>query len=252
MDNAIKPFVTLDTLNINNIYNSLSDILGLDHSYIESYISSNYYRIVESHYDDDTIESMNISELTDTGNIQLINKITMHHITPRPSENSIWREGLFTLPQALISDTSLSSRLKKYGLTFSFYNNRVTMKKDNVMIDVSKLKQSNLLMRFGGDFSFDDFNVNGYLFVYKFDIECIRGWLGSPEILKNLSVAFGDQSIADSYADQCQNYYVSFDAPLDKIDLTGFSPNISSFRKTEISFLLCTVFCAVIVGCLNV
>lgn len=224
----------LDTMNIDKVYASLSDILNLDRGYIENYVSSNYRSIVECHYDEDTIESMNISELLRYGNINIIDAIVMHHITPRPNEDSIWQEGIYTLPKALITNTMLSSHLKKYGITFVFENNRVVMKKNDVEVEISKLHSSNLIMRFGGEYSLNNFNVNGYLFVDKFDVDYIRGWLGSPEILKSLSEAFRNHNIADSYAEQSQNYYVSFVVSLDKVDITGFDANISPYRKTEI------------------
>lgn len=221
-------------MSTDKIYTSLLDILGLERSYLEKYISSNYWSIVECHYDENTIESMDISGLLRLENIKNIDAIIMHHITPRPNEDCIWHEGIYTLPKALTANTILSSHLKKYGFTFTFENNRVVMKKDGTSIDVSKLNTSNLIMRFGGEYSLDDFNVNGYLFVDKFDIDFIRGWLGSPEILKSISEAFKNPDIADSYAEQSQNYYVSFSVPLDKIDITGFNENISVYRKNEI------------------
>ena len=92
MNNDTKTVMILNTLNIDSIYNSLSAIFGLDRCYIENYISSNYWQIVESHYDDGTIESMDISELLNAGDIKNIDSIIMHHITPRPNENSIWSE----------------------------------------------------------------------------------------------------------------------------------------------------------------
>ena len=128
--------MTLNTLNIDNIYNSLSEILGLNRCCIENYISSNFWQIIESHYDYGTIESMDLTELLNTGDLKIIDDIIMHHITPRPNDNSIWNDGLYTLPRTLITDNMLSSHLKKHGFTFSFEDNRVIMKKDGNAIDV--------------------------------------------------------------------------------------------------------------------
>ena len=224
----------LNTLNIDSLYNSISAILGLDRCHLENYISSNYWQIVESNYDDGTIESMDISELLNAGDIKDIDGIIMHHITPRPNEDSIWSDGIYTLPRTLITDNILSSHLKKYGFTFFFENKRVIMKKDGNTIDISKLNSSNLFVRLGGENSLNDFNVNGYLFVNDFYFDEIRGWLGSPEILKNIATAFNNHNIADSYADQCYNYYVSFSVPLEHIDITEFDAHISASRKTKI------------------
>ena len=67
-----------------------------------------------------------------------------------------------------------------------------------------------------------------------FYIDEIRGWIGSPEILKNISTAFHNHNIANSYANQCYNYYVSFSVPLEHIDITEFDDHISASRKTKI------------------
>lgn len=227
----------LDTLSIDKLYVSLCDILGVNREYLDDYITSNHKKIVESCYDDNTVEFMDISDLCTcpSSNIKNIDSLIMHHITPRPNEESIWREGLYTLPNVLTKNTLLSSHLKKYGLTFSFCDNKVIMKKDDNLIDISRLSSSNLFVRFGGKGSLDDFNINGYLFVNEFNLDDIRGWIGSPEILKSLAEAFNNLHIADSYAEKCENnYYVSFSAPLDKIDITGFDANISLERKTKI------------------
>lgn len=64
--------------------------------------------------------------------------------------------------------------------------------------------------------------------------DAISGWLGSPEFLKSLSIYYSNHNIANDYCDKCQNYYVSFEVPIDKVDLEGFSDDIDSMRKTEI------------------
>lgn len=53
----------------------------------------------------------------------------------------------------------------------------------------------------------------------EFEEEAVRGWLGSPEFLKSLAIYYNKNSIADNYADKCYNYYVSFEVPLDKVDV---------------------------------
>lgn len=47
---------------------------------------------------------------------------------------------------------------------------------------------TNINMRLGGAGTLNDYNVNGYLFVDAFEIETVKGWLGSPEFLKSLSI----------------------------------------------------------------
>ena len=102
------------------------------------------------------------------------------------------------------------------------------MKKDGKAVELDKLNFSNLNVRFGDKCSLKDFNVNGYLFVDEFEIDRVRGWLGSPEILKSIANAYSKTNIADDYADECRNFLVSFDVSIDKIDLEGFSADIDT------------------------
>lgn len=55
------------------------------------------------------------------------------------------------------------------------------MKKDGKAVELDKLNFSNLNVRFGDKCSLKDFNVNGYLFVDEFEIDRVRGWLGSQK-----------------------------------------------------------------------
>lgn len=89
-------------------------------------------------------------------------------------------------------------------------------------------------MRFGGQYSLNDFNVNGYLFATEWILDFCRGWLGSPEILKSISTAFNDNSIADDYAYKCNNYLISFKVKLENIDIEGKDSNMSNEEKNEL------------------
>ena len=115
---------------------------------------------------------------------KLIDSLIVHHITPRECEESIWQEGLMTLPHALTGETLLSAYLKKWGFTFSFDGSQITMSRKGIIVDVENRLGTNLKMRLGGPNTYNDFNVNGYLFVDEFVEDAIRGWLGSPEFLK--------------------------------------------------------------------
>ena len=115
-----------------------------------------------------------------------------------------------------------------------FEKEQIIMYKDNHIVDVKSENGNNLKMRLGGEKTYNDYNINGYLFIDEFEEDAIRGWLGSPEFLKSLAIYYGKNSIADNYAEKCYNYYVSFEVPLNEIDLEGFSDEIDSMEKTEI------------------
>lgn len=138
------------------------------------------------------------------------------------------------MPHALTQDTVLADYLRGTGFTFEFVDDCVIMKKNGEKVNLNKLYFSNLHVRFGDKCSVKDYNVNGYLFVDEFEKNKVCGWLGSPEILKSIANAYNKRYIADNYAEECNNYLVSFEVSTENIDLEGFSDKISIEYKTEI------------------
>lgn len=224
----------LNTLGKNEMYASVAEILETNVEVIKSYIMENTHEIVDYHYDEYNIEQMNLDALINGNNPKRIDSLIVNHITPRECEGSIWQEGLLTLSHALTRKTALSDYLQELGFTFSFEENQIIMSRKGRIVEVKDALGTNLKMRLGGEKTLNDYNINGYLFVDRFEHEAVKGWLGSPEFLKSLAIYYDRYSIADNYADKCYNYYVSFEVPLDKVDLEGFSDKIDADRKTRI------------------
>lgn len=224
----------LNTLGKNEIYASVAEMVGADIEDVKGFVTENAEEIVDYRYDEHGIEHMDLDVLLNGNKPKRIDSLIVNHITPRENEDSIWQEGLMTLPHALTRKTVLSDYLKKWGFTFSFDGSQITMSRKGVIVDVKNKLGTNLKMRLGGPDTYNDFNVNGYLFVDEFVEEKIKGWLGSPEFLKSLANYYDKIEIADDYAENCSNYYVSFEIPLDKVDIQGFSDEISAYRKTSI------------------
>lgn len=224
----------LNTLKKDEMYKSVSEIVGTNIETVKKFVRENADEIVGWHYDDRNICLMDLSHLLKETEIKQIDSLVMSHITPRENAKNIWNEGILTLSHALTQKTELSDYLKNIGFTFAFEKEQIIMYKDNYIVDVKSENENNLKMRLGGEKTYNDYNINGYLFIDEFDVDAIRGWLGSPEFLKSLATYYEKNSIADNYADMCENYYVSFEVPLNAIDLDGFSEKIDSIEKTEI------------------
>lgn len=79
------------------------------------------------------------------------------------------------------------------------------MSRKGIIVDVDNRLGTNLKTRLGGPNTYNDFNVNGYLFVDEFVEDAIRGWLGSPEFLKSLANYYDINNIADNYAENSYN-----------------------------------------------
>ena len=224
----------LNTLEKNEMYKSVSEIVGTNVETVKRFVKENADEIVDCHYDEHGIYQMDLSQLLKENELKQIDSLVVSHITPRENAKNIWDEGLLTLSHVLTQETELSDYLKNIGFTFLFEKEQIIMYKDNHIVDVKSENGNNLKMRLGGEKTYNDYNINGYLFIDEFEEDAIRGWLGSPEFLKSLAIYYGKNSIADNYAEKCYNYYVSFEVPLNEIDLEGFSDEIDSMEKTEI------------------
>lgn len=109
----------LNTLGKNEMYKSVSEIVGTDIEVVKKFIKENADNIVDCNYDENGIEQLNIDELIQGKTLNQIDSLIVNHITPRENEKTIWDEGLLTLSYALTQKTALSDYLKKWGFTFS-------------------------------------------------------------------------------------------------------------------------------------
>lgn len=227
----------LNTISSELLVKSLAEILFTDKSTIIEFFDEEAEGIINEHYNEYTIDSLHLNKirkLCSCSKIQNIDAIVVNHITPRKNYDTLMLEDIMTLPQALLRDTELSRYLKKRGFEFEFVNNKILSKRNGELIDWNNLKQSNILMRFGGRYSLYDYNLNGYLFATEWLKEFCRGWLGSPEILKSISTAFDDHSIADDYAAKCKNYLISFKVGLENVDIECKDSSMSNAEKNEL------------------
>ncbi len=169
------------------------------------------------------INQISLKELMDyckSDTLNNIKEITVSHMTPRLTKESVETEDLMTLPKVLTTKTELSNYLKEKGFTFSFHENgKITSYKDGVKIDWSK-KLDPLYMesRLGGKDSRNDIGLNGYLFRSNFVIDDCKNWLGCPEILQAIDSKFRGKNICNDFFNNQVNYLVSFKVPVNKID----------------------------------
>jgi len=94
----------LNTLGKNEMYLSVAEILGTDIDRVRTYILKSMSDIINWNFDELSIDKMNIAELIkECGckKLKRIDSLTVSHITPRENIDSVWREGLMTLPHVL-------------------------------------------------------------------------------------------------------------------------------------------------------
>lgn len=227
----------LNTVNFQKLSQSLANIFSTNEKDILDFFQQYAMEIINENYNEFTIGYLDlelIKSFCNCNEVRCIDEIIVNHITPRENQELLMSEDIITLPKALTTDTSLSRYLKDKKFEFIFVDNQIISKRNGEVIDWSKMKQSNIFVRFGGSNSLNDFNVNGYLFVADFVLDHCKGWLGSPEILKSIANAYGEFSIADDYAEKCRNYFVSFKVPLDMVDIECTDVFIDKQRKSEL------------------
>jgi hypothetical protein len=228
----------LNTSSTNDLFNSVISLFNITKHSVLEYIAFIGNRVIENRFDEYTIDKFPMKEFIQYCNVKTlpnIDEIIVNHITPRIDLTRIINEDIMTLPNALIKDTELSRYLKKKGFVFRFENDFVVASRNGYDIDFTKLKQSEMMiMRFGGKYSLFDFNINGYLFTQHIIFYDCKGWLGSPEILKSIANAYDDIKIANDFADNSQNYLLSFRVPISNIDIESTQLKLPHKIKSEL------------------
>lgn len=227
----------LNTVDFKELTQSLADIFLTNEKDILSFFQQYAMDIINEYYSEYTIGYLDlelIKKFCKCSEVRCIDEIIVNHIAPRENQELLMSEDIMTLPKALTTNTALSRYLNEKKFEFLFVDNQIIAKRNGDIIDWNKLKQSNLLMRFGGPKSLNDFNVNGYLFAADFILDHCRGWLGSPEILKSIASAYEEFSIADDYVEKCRNYLVSFKVSVDLADIEGTDTFIDQQQKNDL------------------
>mgnify|MGYP000647646241 CR=1 FL=1 len=82
----------LNTLGKNEMYHSVAEIMGTDIEHIKEYVKENADDIVGCGYNEYCIENMSLIKLIEKCGThpQVIDRLIVHHITPRECEETIW------------------------------------------------------------------------------------------------------------------------------------------------------------------
>ena len=142
----------LNTLGKNEMYHSVAEIMGTDIEHIKEYVKENADDIVGCGYNEYCIENMSLIKLIEKCGThpQVIDRLIVHHITPRECEETIWDEGLLTLSHALTKKTALSDYLKELGFEFVFDGKQIFIYRHGNKADTAgNHGMTNINMRLG-------------------------------------------------------------------------------------------------------
>ncbi|MDF2039359.1 hypothetical protein P2R12_20715 [Cytobacillus oceanisediminis] len=156
-----------------------------------------------------------------------ITHVTISHLSPRLSLESIVNEPLYNLSNVLTNDTELSRFLKKAGLVFSNNNKIVQVTHNDMKIDWKKYESPTALMiinRLEGNkvSTTSDNCINGFLFNGKiFENGNVAHIFRCPEILENILRVLGRLDLISNFNSKSKPYIICFKAPISDIIFDG-------------------------------
>ena len=180
------------------------------------------------------LELNNILKELKCDKINEIDYISINHVTSRINTDNIFNEPIYNLANALINENELSAHLRKYKIKFKYDTDKncILMFQNGVQCTFDT-NDGRLYNRFGYNKSFNDYCINGYMFIDKLVMDSIRSYLGSPEILKDISCKCSNTNIADDIEDNAHNYVLTFRASINNIHIDDAVSNLSNYQKTE-------------------
>ncbi|WP_025731112.1 hypothetical protein [Heyndrickxia ginsengihumi] len=186
----------LNTISLNNVYDSLSSILGVSKESIRYYIVKNKFDLVDSDINDVDLQKFFIFLKRDNNQEKItpmMDSITISHLTTRISDLEEDNATIYNLFGSLLQDTDLSLFFKEYGITFKEKNGKIEVTNDGKIIDWEKYHDKAPVAGMvkkrleGYSITGVDKSINGFLFngeIYK--NRNVNHILRYPEILENI------------------------------------------------------------------
>lgn len=219
--------ILLDTTSKNTVIKSLSKILNVRQEYIDYYIIRNMFKIKKG-----TVKDIDLNEF-----FKFISKlakesiepkfdltyVTISHLSPRLSLQSIIQEPLYNLSNVLTNDTELSKYLRKVGLVFTNENKIIKVTHNDKKVDWTKYDcptAQMIINRLEGNrvWTISDNCINGFLFngkIYK------NGNVGhifrNPEIMENILRVLGKLDAISKFSKKSKPYIICFKVPVSDI-----------------------------------
>lgn len=223
------------------IYKSLANVLSTDVDTLEWYIGK-----IKSIGSINDVDLSALKIKTGCSMSKTIDYISINHISPRININNIYCEPILTLKNILLSKNDLTDFLSQYGITFCLeQNDMLSIKLNDRLYDFKETTNNRLKTRLGRIAGCNDYCVNGFLFSDVCNEPFFNHYLGSPEILKDISIELKDNSIADKFADKANNYIISFMAPFKKVTISTSHKLISDIDKTKLIIKYCIMYLVV-------
>ncbi|OHR72176.1 hypothetical protein HMPREF3291_22515 [Bacillus sp. HMSC76G11] len=152
-----------------------------------------------------------------------ITHVTVSHLSPRLSLQSITQEPLYNLSNALTKNTELSRFLKKAGLVFTIEKNIVKVTHNDKRIDWKEYDcptAQMIINRLEGNrvWTTSDNCINGFLFNGKiYENGNVGHIFRNPEIMENILRVLGKLNVISEYSQKSKPYLINFKVPISDI-----------------------------------
>lgn len=118
----------INTLNVDTVYSSLANIIGVLEENIRYYIIRNHFKIIKTDVEEIDIDDF-INFLYKNNPLKSINllfdELTISHLTSRLEKKDLKQEPLYNLFNALINKTEINTFLQNAGITFVEQENKI-------------------------------------------------------------------------------------------------------------------------------
>lgn len=217
----------LNTSSVDEVYNSLDDILDIQRGSVKDFLSCNLQAFINCQYWEIDVNSFYKKfSLPEDFSLEAI---IIHHITTRLGNINKETFTIDNLETVLLSDNSLTQWLKKYEIEFKksqgisvYYKGRV-----HEFNGYAEARLKNRLKNLG------DSCVNGFLFAENMD-SCYSGLTGMPEIFSDLMNSLNREDLKYEYFGQQKCYMVTVKVLLENFIFDDFSEKKNSSEKTRL------------------
>lgn len=217
----------LNTCSIDEIYNSLDDILNIPRGSVKDFISCNLQRLLNRQYWEGDLDLF-YERFSLPANFCL-KEITIHHITTRLGDIHNETFTIDNLETVLLSDNTLTRWLKKYKIEFK-QDQGICVYYKGCIHEFKSYGEERLQKRLK---ALDDSCVNGFLFAEKM-MGCYASLTSMPEIFSDLMNSLDRTDLMSKYFAEKKCYMATVKVAIEDFIFDGFSEKTDSSEKTRL------------------
>lgn len=225
----------LNCSDIDSTYSSVANILGIENSAISNFIVNNQHRFTINKYGyREYTDRLTLSDILNSFNITVdqidFDYLVVQHVAAIYDRNSFLTKGLMSIRDLFMSDNSVRSKLKEYGLNIGERaNGELYIERGGKSVITDYLKHR--LER--------DRCINGFLTWYDAETDSnVRDIRRCPEIVAHIGKEIlNSRTLEEDWIQNAQPSIISFKVTVEEIQEINYVP------VTKEHLLLCAIDC---------